>query len=90
MFQVSWLKRVGEEKEPHLLTFGRQTYSSDARFQIIYEKPNNWKLQIQFTKKSDVGLYECMVSIFMKKQYSYLLPEFQTIRMHISAKYTRI
>ena len=69
MFQVSWLKRVGEEKEPHLLTFGRQTYSSDARFQIIYEKPNNWKLQIQFTKKSDVGLYECMVSIFMKKQY---------------------
>ena len=31
------------------------------RFQIIFEKPNNWKLQIQFTKKTDVGLYECQV-----------------------------
>ena len=59
--QVSWLKRIGEDKDPHLLTYGRQTYSSDARFQIIYEKPNNWKLQIQFTKKADVGLYECQV-----------------------------
>jgi len=59
---VSWLKRIGEDKSPHLLTYGHQTYSSDARFQIIYEKPNNWKLQIQFTKKADVGLYECQVS----------------------------
>ena len=59
--QVSWLKRIGADKDPHLLTYGRQTYSSDARFQIIYEKPNNWKLQIQFTKKTDVGLYECQV-----------------------------
>ena len=24
--------------------------------QIIHEKPNNWKLQIQFTKRSDEGL----------------------------------
>jgi len=59
---VSWLKRIGADRDPHLLTYGRQTYSSDARFQIIYEKPNNWKLQIQFTKQSDVGLYECQVS----------------------------
>ena len=55
------MKRIGEEKDPHLLTYGRTTYSSDARFQIIFEKPNNWKLQIQFTKQSDVGLYECQV-----------------------------
>ena len=33
--QVSWLKRIGENKDPHLLTYGRQTYSSDARFQVI-------------------------------------------------------
>ena len=59
--KVSWLKRIDEAADPHLLTYGRQTYSSDARFQIIYEKPNNWKLQIQFTKITDVGLYECQV-----------------------------
>ena len=29
--QVSWLKRIGEDKSPHLLTYGHQTYSSDAR-----------------------------------------------------------
>jgi len=70
---VSWLKRIGQDKEPHLLTYGRQTYSSDARFQIIYEKPNNWKLQIQFTKKADVGLYECQVSTNPPLiQYTYL------------------
>ena len=32
--QVSWLKRIGADKDPHLLTYGRQTYSSDARFQV--------------------------------------------------------
>lgn len=70
---VSWLKRIGADKDPHLLTYGRQTYSSDARFQIIFEKPNNWKLQIQFTKKADVGLYECQVSTNPPLiQYTYL------------------
>jgi len=79
---VSWLKRIGEEKDPHLLTYGRQTYSSDARFQIIYEKPNNWKLQIQFTKKSDVGLYECMVSTNPPLiQYTYLNVVVPTIKI---------
>merc|ERR1711915_1068836 len=59
---VSWLKRIGPDKEPHLLTYGRQTYSSDPRFQLIHERPNNWKLQIKSTKKSDAGHYECQVS----------------------------
>jgi len=70
---VSWLKRIDEAADPHLLTYGRQTYSSDARFQIIYEKPNNWKLQIQFIKITDVGQYECQVSTNPTLiQYTYL------------------
>lgn len=79
---VSWLKRIGQDKDPHLLTYGRQTYSSDARFQIIHEKPNNWKLQIQFTKKSDVGLYECQVSTNPPLiQYTYLNVVVPTIKI---------
>lgn len=79
---VSWLKRIGEDKNPHLLTYGRTTYSSDARFQIIYEKPNNWKLQIQFTKRTDVGLYECQVSTNPPLiQYTYVKVVVPTIKI---------
>jgi len=79
---VSWLKRIGEDKDPHLLTYGRQTYSSDARFQIIHEKPNNWKLQIQFTKRSDEGLYECQVSTNPPLiQYTYIRVVVPTIKI---------
>lgn len=60
MLQVSWLKRHGDT--PHLLTFGLTTYSSDSRFQIFHEQPNDWKLQIQFPQLSDEGIYECLVS----------------------------
>lgn len=56
---VSWLKRHGDT--PHLITFGLTTYSSDARFQIYHES-NDWQLQIQYPRKSDAGLYECLVS----------------------------
>ena len=58
--QVSWLKRHGDT--PHLLTFGLTTYSSDARFQIFHEQPNDWKLQIQFPNLDDSGVFECLVS----------------------------
>ncbi len=60
VFQVSWLKRHGET--PHLLTFGLNTYSNDARFQIFHEQPNDWKLQIQYPSERDEGVYECHVS----------------------------
>merc|ERR1719367_2015236 len=79
---VSWLKRIGADRDPHLLTYGRQTYSSDARFQIIHEKPNNWKLQIQFTKRSDEGLYECQVSTNPPLiQYTYIRVVVPTIKI---------
>ena len=58
--QVSWLKRYGDT--PHLLTFGLTTYSNDARIQIFHEQPNDWKLQIQFPRLDDEGVYECLVS----------------------------
>ena len=58
--QVSWLKRHGDT--PHLLTFGLTTYSNDARIQIFHEQPNDWKLQIQFPRLDDEGVYECLVS----------------------------
>lgn len=57
---VSWLKRYGDT--PHLLTFGLTTYSNDARIQIFHEQPNDWKLQIQFPRLDDEGVYECLVS----------------------------
>ena len=60
ILQVSWLKRHGDT--PHLLTFGLTTYSTDSRFQIFHEQPNDWKLQIQFPQLSDQGIYECLVS----------------------------
>lgn len=80
---VSWLKRVGgPEDDPHLLTYGRQTYSSDARYQIFQEKPNNWKLQIQYTKISDEGLYECQVSSRTPLiKYTYLTVVVPTIKI---------
>ena len=59
--QVSWLKRYGDTS--HLLTFGQSTYSNDARFQIYHEEASNdWRLQIQFPRMEDEGIYECLVS----------------------------
>ena len=51
-----------EDDNPYLLTYGRLIYSSDARYQIFHEAGHDWKLQIQFTRLSDEGLYEFRVS----------------------------
>eukprot|EP00096_Caligus_rogercresseyi_P002589 TRINITY_DN14782_c0_g1_i1.p1 TRINITY_DN14782_c0_g1~~TRINITY_DN14782_c0_g1_i1.p1 ORF type:complete len:318 (-),score=70.33 TRINITY_DN14782_c0_g1_i1:264-1217(-) len=79
---VSWLKRKNEEI-PHLLTFGMATYSHDSRFQIFFEKPNDWKLQIQFPKIEDEGIYECQVStnppLVQRTKLRVVVPEIEIV-----------
>ncbi|KAG8232736.1 hypothetical protein J437_LFUL013097, partial [Ladona fulva] len=58
--EVSWVRRKGGE--PQLITFGLHTYSSDSRYSLNYQLPNDWKLQIKFANKRDEGHYECQVS----------------------------
>jgi len=78
---VSWLKRHGDT--PHLLTFGLTTYSSDSRFQIFHEQPNDWKLQIQFPQLSDQGIYECLVStnppLVRRTRLAVIVPEIEVV-----------
>ncbi|XP_054719809.1 zwei Ig domain protein zig-8-like [Uloborus diversus] len=57
--QVSWIRL----RDFHLLTVGLYTYTSDSRFQTIYnEYATDWTLQIRYPQLSDEGLYECQVS----------------------------
>ncbi|KAG8200996.1 hypothetical protein JTE90_021459 [Oedothorax gibbosus] len=56
---VSWIRL----RDFHLLTVGLYTYTSDTRFQTIYnEYSTDWTLQIKYPQLSDEGLYECQVS----------------------------
>ncbi|CAD7087639.1 unnamed protein product [Hermetia illucens] len=57
---VSWMRRKGEELT--LITFGKHTYSSDSRYSLEFEEPNDWRLFIQNVKKKDEGPYECQIS----------------------------
>ncbi|XP_078039326.1 opioid-binding protein/cell adhesion molecule [Augochlora pura] len=58
--KVSWVRRRGEEL--HLLTYGLDTYASDARFSLKFEQPNDWRLLLNSSTERDGGLYECQVS----------------------------
>ncbi|PSN34530.1 hypothetical protein C0J52_26477, partial [Blattella germanica] len=51
-----------KDEELHLITFGLHTYSSDSRYSLNYQLPNDWRLQIQFANERDEGFYECQVS----------------------------
>lgn len=59
-FQISWVRKRGEEL--HLLTIGLDTYASDSRFALAFEKPNDWRLLLRSATERDAGLYECQVS----------------------------
>lgn len=61
--QVTWLKREQNNNiDIQLLTIGVHTYTFDKRFSVEFEHPNNWRLRIADTNKSDEGLYECQIS----------------------------
>jgi len=74
--QVSWVRRRGEEL--HLLTIGLDTYASDSRFSLAFEKPNDWRLLLNPATERDAGLYECQVSAHP--------PLIRTVHLAVSGK----
>lgn len=66
--QVSWVRR--HEQELHLLTVGMQTYSTDSRFSLHFQHPNDWRLQIKYARPRDEGIYECQISIHPPRIYT--------------------
>ncbi|KAL7647210.1 UNVERIFIED_CONTAM: hypothetical protein RMT77_002468 [Armadillidium vulgare] len=56
---VSWVRRM----DYHLLTVGRQVYSSDQRMGVkVSPDGSDWMLTIRWVKPQDAGEYECQVS----------------------------
>lgn len=58
--QVSWLRRA--EDGMRLLSYDRQVYISDGRYQLEFREPNDWQLRIRYANERDQGHYECQVS----------------------------
>lgn len=56
------MRRKGDDL--NLITFDRHTYSSDSRYSLEFETPNDWKLLIQYASENDDGTYECQVSSY--------------------------
>ena len=50
-------------RDLHLLTVGRFTYTSDARFKSIHQPGSeDWLLKIHYAQHRDAGSYECQIS----------------------------
>ncbi|PRD25520.1 UNVERIFIED_CONTAM: hypothetical protein NCL1_40684 [Trichonephila clavipes] len=56
---VSWVR----QKDLHILTVGKYTYTTDQRFTSIHlDNSDDWTLEIRDARKTDTGVYECQVS----------------------------
>ncbi|GFY53597.1 uncharacterized protein TNIN_406241 [Trichonephila inaurata madagascariensis] len=56
---VSWVR----QKDLHILTVGKYTYTTDQRFTSIHlDNSDDWTLEIRDSRKTDTGVYECQVS----------------------------
>ncbi|RWR99863.1 Down syndrome cell adhesion molecule-like protein, partial [Dinothrombium tinctorium] len=64
---VSWVR----QRDLHILTVGRYTYTSDQRFTCIHlDNTDDWTLEIKYVQKEDAGVYECQISTEPKMSYS--------------------
>ena len=45
-----------------LLTVGFQTYSSDARYSLDFQHPNNYRLRVSRVQLRDRGFYHCQLA----------------------------
>ncbi|XP_055946665.1 titin-like isoform X1 [Argiope bruennichi] len=65
--QVSWVR----QRDLHILTVGKYTYTSDQRFTSIHlDNSEVWTLEIKYVQKKDAGVYECQVSTEPKMSLS--------------------
>ncbi|XP_071513125.1 neurotrimin-like [Panulirus ornatus] len=56
---VSWVR----QRDTHLLTVGRFTYTTDERFAARHtEGSEDWLLMIHYLQERDAGLYQCQIS----------------------------
>ncbi|XP_047738355.1 uncharacterized protein LOC108682345 [Hyalella azteca] len=57
--KVSWIR----SRDHHLITVGRQTYSSDNRFSVNFNRHlSQWTLHLRYVQPRDAGEYICQLS----------------------------
>ena len=59
---VSWFSISVPDMSLVLLTVGFQTYSSDTRFSLDFQHPNNYRLRVSRVKVEDKGFYHCQLA----------------------------
>ncbi|XP_042243412.1 uncharacterized protein LOC121880321 [Homarus americanus] len=63
---VSWIR----QRDLHILTVGRYTYTTDQRFEVIHSPGSqDWILKISYAQVRDSGNYECQLSTKPVRSY---------------------